>query len=132
MSGIVQLDQLLKNLNPILSTVEFVFCTINDAKYGDYSELHPISSFVEEEGLTLVMEKDVAESKGLKFGTVFNKITLQVHSSLDAVGLTAAVSSALCNGGISANMVAAYYHDHLFVPSDRSEEALQIISLLSK
>ena len=72
-----------------------------------------------------------SEKKGLTYETAFKKITLQVHSSLDAVGLTAAVSSALANKGISANVVAAFYHDHVFVPSDRSEEAFQIVSSLS-
>ncbi len=131
MSGMVPLDQLLKNLTPVLSTREFVFCTIKNGKYGDYHELDPLFSFSEEEGLTLVLEKETAEKKGLAYGTVFKKVTLQVHSSLDAVGLTAAVSSALADKGISANVVAAFYHDHVFVPSGRSEEAFQIVLSLS-
>jgi hypothetical protein len=57
-------------------------------------------------------------------------ITLRVHSSLAAVGLTAAVAAALSDHGISANVVAAYCHDHIFVPADRAEEALAALRSL--
>ena len=50
--------------------------------------------------------------------------SLMIHSSLDAVGLTAAVASRLADHGISANVVAGYYHDHIFVPVEAAEQAL--------
>ena len=59
--------------------------------------------------------------------SVFRLISLHVHSSLDAVGLTAAFSTALGNAGISANVVAAYYHDHIFVPTDKADKALNVL-----
>jgi hypothetical protein len=61
---------------------------------------------------------------GLPPAPVFRRIALGVQSSLEAVGLTAAVAGALARQGISANMVAAFHHDHVFVPADRAEEAL--------
>ena len=56
--------------------------------------------------------------------------TFQVHTSLDAVGLTSLLSTALAGKGISANVVAAYYHDHIFVPSEKAEVALETIKAL--
>ena len=64
-------------------------------------------------------------------GNGWARITLQVHSSLTAVGLTARVADALAEAGISANMVAAIHHDHVFVPWERREESLAILHRLS-
>lgn len=63
---------------------------------------------------------------------LFRAITLEVHSSLNAVGLTAAVSGALARRGISANVVAAFYHDHIFVPAGQAQEALETLGALSR
>ena len=81
--------------------------------------------------MTLLLERQCAEQAGFRFAGVYRKITLGVHSSLQAVGLTAAVSTALAGQGISANMIAACHHDHVFVPAQRAEEALAIIRGLS-
>ncbi len=132
MAGITKLELLLQNIAPVLATEEFVFCVIEEGSYGDLRELNPVGSFLEDEGLTLILEKSVAAKNGLFFECVFRKITLQVHSSLEAVGLTGRVAAALTERGISANVVAAHYHDHIFVPADRAQEALQALSLLSE
>ena len=115
MSGITELDELLRAMSPKLLDSEFVFCTVK-GKLNDYAELDPVATFIESEGLTLVLEKSVAEKAGLAFDGSFSQITLTVHSSLEAVGLTAAVATKLASKGISANVIAAYYHDHVFVP----------------
>lgn len=82
---------------------------------ADYVELNPISTFREKEGLTLVLTEDAATQAQLNFEGVFSLITLSVHSSLEAVGLTAAFATKLGSYGISANVIAGYYHDHIFV-----------------
>jgi hypothetical protein len=123
MSGISELDELLRSMRPKLLDPEFVFCTVTDC-LSDYASLNPIATFVESEGLTLVLEKAKAQQAGLKFEGTFNQITLTVHSSLEAVGLTAAVSTKLASKGISANVIAAFYHDHIFVQSAKAESAL--------
>ncbi|GAA5136060.1 ACT domain-containing protein [Thalassotalea piscium] len=123
MSGITELNELLKSMKPKLLTPEFLFCTVSGALV-EYISLNPVATFVESEGLTLVLEKTVADSAGLHFDGTFRQITLTVHSSLDAVGLTAAVSDKLATKGISANVIAAYYHDHIFVPSTIADIAL--------
>jgi len=127
MTGIESLDTLLKSLSPELQVGEFVFCTLN-GDLDDYIRLNPIASFNEQEGLTLILPVDIATKADLKFDTVFRQITLTVHSSLNAVGLTAAIADKLTSYGISANVVTAYYHDHIFVPNTKAELALQALN----
>ena len=124
MSGITDLHKLISSMSPTLAQDEFVFVTLPDATYGSASHLAPIASFGEREGLTLIIPKDRADAAALDYDETFRMITLQVHSSLSAVGLTAAVSGQLALRGIGANIVAAYFHDHVFVPSRQAEEAL--------
>ncbi|MFA1561912.1 ACT domain-containing protein [Aliivibrio fischeri] len=126
MSGIFELDELLRTMKPELLTQEYVFCSV-EGDLKEYISLNPIGTFVEQEGLTLILEKDVALKENIPFEGVFRQITLTVHSSLDAVGLTAAVSTKLASKGISANVVAAFYHDHIFVPSSKAELALSAL-----
>ena len=106
MSGETDLARLLASMSPVLADEEYVFCSIEDARYGDRAELAPIAAVAEAEGLTLILPRARADSAGLAYDSVFRKITLRVHSSLDAVGLTAAFSAALTGQGISANVVA--------------------------
>lgn len=127
MSGITELDELLSSMEPKLLAQEFVFCTVSGI-LADYISLSPLATFTEQEGLTLVLEKSLAQGAGLKFEGSFRQITLTVHSSLEAVGLTAAVSKKLADKGISANVIAAYYHDHIFVQSAKAEEALYALT----
>jgi hypothetical protein len=117
------LPTLLASLSPKLWPQEYVFCTL-PGHYGDFTELAPLASFTEEEGLTLIIRKEVAISHDILFGSVFKMITLTVHTSLDAVGLTAAVSKKLADKGLSANVVAAYHHDHIFVQADKADLAI--------
>jgi len=93
-----------------------------------YAYLSPEAAIIEDEGISLVIPKGTADKYGLKYDTVFKKITLSVYSSLDSVGLTAAVSGKLAEKGIPANMIAGFYHDHIFVPVQRAEEALGVLS----
>jgi|TARA_B110000093_G_scaffold31877_1_gene32526 hypothetical protein len=130
MAGEEDLDTLLVLLEPSLLPGDFVFCTAANLKYGDFAELQPLASYQEEEGLTLVLAKQSADVAGLAYDSVFNCITLMVHSSLDAVGLTAAVSGKLAANGISANVMAAYHHDHVFVPENKAQLALQLLAEL--
>ena len=130
MSGITDLQQLLKSMAPDLKDGEFVFCTV-EGDLSQYVGLSPISTFQEQEGLTLVLGKDNADKAGLAYEGTFRMITLTVHSSLEAVGLTAAVASKLAERGISANVIAAYYHDHVFVQSAKATEALEALHSFS-
>lgn len=128
MTGEKNLKTLLASMSPELLEGEFVFCTFKNSLYGDHLELEPIASFLESEGLTLVVPKLKADEQGLSYESVFRRITLRVHSSLDAVGLTAAFSQKLTDHGISANVIAGYYHDHIFVQTDCAEKALEALN----
>lgn len=114
MVGETNLNKLLASMSPKLISGEYVFCSIKDDANLE-ERLAPLSTFREEEGLTVVITKEIAIENALPFESVFKGITLTVHSSLNAVGLTAAVSSKLAENNISANVIAAYYHDHIFV-----------------
>jgi len=127
MTGETDLTTLLSNLSPSLGPHDYVFCTIADASYGDFAEHQPLASFMETEGLTLVLLKSSADAAGLTYNGSFRCITLNVHSSLEAVGLTAAVATRLAGQGISANVVAAFYHDHIFVGSADADRALALL-----
>ena len=123
MSGITELSELLASMKPILIESEFDFCTVT-GELKEYVDLQPKATFIEAEGLTLILEKKVAEKAQLAFSGCFRQITLTVHSSLEAVGLTAAVSAKLAEHNISANVVAAYYHDHIFVHASKADAAM--------
>lgn len=131
MEGLTDLAQLLAGMSPQLCDEQFVFCTFPGSAYGDHAELKPVAAFLEEEGMSLVVPRARADAAGLDYDCLFCAITLSVHSSLEAVGLTAAVAGALAEEGISANVAAAYYHDHLFVPVDDAQQAMQILNELS-
>ena len=115
MSGHTDLEYLLRAADPVLDDQHYVFVSLS-GEYGDYADWNPIATFAEAEGLTLVIPCSTADEHGVAYDDVLQRITLRVHSSLSAVGLTAAFSAALTREGISANVIAGYYHDHIFVP----------------
>lgn len=127
MTGEKDLQTLLLTLRPQLDSDQFVFLTFEKSAYGDHAELKPIGAFAEQEGLTLVVKKTAAARHGYSYDSVFRKITLKIHSSLEAVGLTAAISTRLAHYGISANIIAGYYHDHVFVPEQQAQQALSAL-----
>jgi len=132
MTGEKDLKKLLKSMSPQLLEGEVVFCTFPDAQYGDYPELEPVAAIREAEGLTLVIPKSKADENHLGYESVFRQITLNIHSSLEAVGLTAAFSNQLSAHGISANVIAGYYHDHIFVQREHAEKAIEALNELTR
>jgi uncharacterized protein len=130
MSGVTNLIDLLQAMLPVLQKGEFVFCTVA-GDYAEHAHLNPLASFKEQEGLTLILPIEEADIAELTYDSQFKQIILTVHSSLDAVGLTAAVATKLTEHGISANVVAAYYHDHIFVPSNKAAQALAALKEFS-
>lgn len=131
MSGETDLKRLLAEMEPMLHDGEYVYCTV-EGRAAAWFALEPIGTFRENEGNTLILERARAEAAGLSYGPVLRLITLSVHSALEAVGLTAAVSGALTQAGISANVVAAYYHDHIFVPAADAKRAVEVLQTLSR
>lgn len=117
-------------MTPVLNAGCFVFCSTRDVKPIEFDEI--ILLFKEEEGYTVVLPKEVADTLGLEYTFVAAWITLTVHSSLEAVGLTAAFSSALAQHNISCNVVAGYFHDHIFVDYHDAEKAMHVLVDLSE
>jgi hypothetical protein len=130
MSGQTNISLLLKNMTPELNEGEYVFCTVRSIGNVDAEDI--IGTFKEREGRTVILNKALADKMQYEYSYVASWITLTVHSSLQAVGLTAAFSKALANAGISCNVVAAYYHDHIFVAQQDAEKALNVLKKLSQ
>ncbi len=130
MAGELNLDTLLKTMKPILNSGEFVFCSVKDLASVDLKDT--VLIFKEEEAITIVIKKEIADRLKLDYSFISSWITLTVHSSLEAVGLTAAFSKALSDNRISCNVVAAFYHDHIFVDKRDAEKAMAVLNTFSK
>ena len=129
MSGETDLDRLLRSLTAKLDGGLYVFATLKDGAVPD--GLSPRMMFREEEGTTLILLKEEAEARGIPYEFPCRMITLDVHSSLAAVGFIARIASELAKAGMGVNPVAGFYHDHLFVPAGREEEALSILARIA-
>ena len=125
--GETDLGDLVSKMAPRLLAERFVFVSLGERPDLDVRTLHPHATVSEPEGLSAIIRLEVAERVGLKASSVMRCLTLQVHSSLEAVGLTAAVSTALAEQAISANVVAGFYHDHIFVPEGDAQRALDLL-----
>ncbi|MFK0227248.1 ACT domain-containing protein [Streptomyces sp. NPDC090303] len=123
------LTRLLAGMRPELDPGRYVFTTVDGPAPAG---LAPVVTVAEAEGLTLVVRQEAADAAGLVYDYVAGRITLRVHSALDAVGLTAAVAVELASAGMSCNVVAGFHHDHLFVEHDRADEALAVLDALSR
>jgi len=130
MSGEKNLEILLKTMKPKINLGEFVFCEVKNLEKINLSEI--VMTFREEESITIIAQKEIADKLNLKYSFIASWITLTIHSSLDAVGLTAAFSKALTEKGISCNVVAAFYHDHIFVDKKDTEKTMEILNKFSE
>lgn len=128
MTGERDLAALLRSLSPRLNDGRYVYTQV---RTGVPAGADPVVLVREDEGVTLVLAQMQADELDLAYEFVAAWITLEVHSALDAVGLTAAVSHVLTGEGISANVVAGYTHDHVFVPLDRADDAMRALATLS-
>jgi uncharacterized protein len=130
MNGEKNLEKLLKTMKPKLNLGEFVFCTVHNVENIDLKEV--VMTFREEESISIIVSKEIADQFGLPYTFVASWITLTVHSSLEAIGLTAAFSKALAENSISCNVVAGFYHDHIFVDKKDSQKAMEILHKFSE
>jgi hypothetical protein len=127
--GETDVNALLAAMSPVLRDEEYVFCTLPPgAQLPD--GVVPFAAVREDEGLTIVIGRD--DARGMTCSGTHRAITLNVNSSLEAVGFIAAVSRALADMGIPANVIAGYYHDHVLVPSERAGEALSVLERLAR
>ncbi len=129
MSGETRLTTLLANMTATLTPGVFVFATLEDGEIP--AGIAPQMIFREAEGTTLIAPLQQAEAADLAYTFRCRMITLQVHSSLEAVGFIARVATALAAEGMGVNPVSGYFHDHLFVPEDRAQDAMEILNDLA-
>ena len=127
-TSISDLATLVRSMEPVLHEGTYAYCIVrHDA---DLAALHPVATVREPEGLTLILREEDAIHAGLSVLFRAAWITLTVHSGLQAVGLTAAFSNALSRAGISCNVVAGAFHDHIFVPVELAQRALSVLQAL--
>jgi uncharacterized protein len=131
MTGETNLDVLIKSMKPELNDGLYIFCTVPADRLADIPIEDILMHFREKEGITIIMSEDLAVQHLLEFEQRFSWITLSVHSSLSAVGLTAAFSAVLSSQNISCNVIAGYFHDHIFVDHNDSYRAISALKLLS-
>jgi hypothetical protein len=130
MPGEANLLKLLSTMQPELGAGTYVFVSI-PASEADPRTLSPLMGFQEDEGLTLLLPAETAETASLVGSFPCRRITLKVFSALEAVGLLAVVTSRLAAAQIPVNVVSAFHHDHLFVPADRADEAIALLISVS-
>ena len=130
MSGETNLNVLLSSLDPILNEGEYVFINLQEPNARALD--HCICFFKEAEGNTYILSQSKANEFEFSYDFVASWITLKVHSSLEAVGLTAVFSSELAKNHIGCNVVAGYHHDHIFVAVEDGRKAIDVLSKISK
>jgi hypothetical protein len=123
------LATLLASLSATAREERYVYVSVS---HEDAEAMGAAASIVEDEGTTLVIPQAEADALGLAYDYVAGWITLEVHSALSAVGLTAAVSGALADAGISCNVLAGFHHDHLLVPEGAIDRALDVLARLAE
>lgn len=129
MAGETNLKKLIHGMTPVLNEGEYVYASLTDLSKIDRQGT--ICEFKEKEGTTVVIERKKADQLKLHYEFVASWITLEIHSSLEAVGLTAAFSKALAEHSISCNIMAGFYHDHLFVDAKDALKAMEVLKNLS-
>ena len=129
MAGELNLQTLLASMQAELVDGVYVFATLPDRQLPQ--GLSPRMMFQEAEGTTLILLQTEADAHGLAYEFPSRMITLNIHSSLDAVGFMARIASALAEHGMGVNPVAGFYHDHIFVPLGREQDALTVLRELS-
>lgn len=126
-------DGMIAGMTPTRDPEKYIFCSLPQSGANQQILDVALAMFRESEGVSLILPLDKATSLGLAvIQPAMSRITLEVYSSLEGVGLTAAVSSVLADHGIPCNMVAAFHHDHVFVPYDKADDAMAILCKLQK
>ncbi|WKD49925.1 ACT domain-containing protein [Microbulbifer spongiae] len=115
---------------PRLQEETYVFCQVANTRLMDVIA-NSLCIFREGEGMSVILPRNLARQHGLVASAPFRLITLQIVSGFSAIQLTAIVAGALADAGIVANVVTVLRHDHIFVPEDSAERALQLLRGIS-
>jgi hypothetical protein len=130
MAGEHDLKRLLAEMSPVLDPATYVYVTLPNRDVP--SALAPRMIMQEAEGTTIVITQEAADQAGLDHVFACRMITLNVHSALDAVGFLARITARLAGLGMGVNPVAGYFHDHLFVPAKRADDAMTALREMAR
>lgn len=128
MPGVTNLQQTLQSLKVICDDIQYGFAGVADESQIERDEV--LATFHENDRLAIIAPKDYLDSLGIENESPYAKLTIDVHTSLELVGLTAVMATELAKYGISANVVAAFYHDHVFVQYELRQKATQLLESL--
>lgn len=123
---------MVAGMSPTLDPEIYRFCAVPGETLSAALVASCLGVFREAEGVTVIVSDDAAQRFELSGSDAMARIVLNVYSALDGVGLTAAVASALADADIPCNMVAAYHHDHVFVPLPDAERAVAVLGSLQQ
>jgi hypothetical protein len=129
-TGETNLTDLIASMEPVLTDAVYVFATV-PLGTPTPAGITPVMTFREREGVTLIVTPAEAARAGLDAVFPCRRITLNIHSSLEAVGFLAALLPALAAEGMGVNPVSGFFHDHLFVPAERAEDAMRVLKALA-
>lgn len=130
MIGETNLDELIRSLSAVLVEGLYVFATIPSSQ--QLVDVRPRMIFEEAEGTTIILLKSDAETHALPYEFPCRLITLNIHSSLEAVGFMARITTELAKQNMGVNPVSGFFHDHLFVPDGREDDAMSVLQQMSK
>lgn len=130
MPGVTDLKVLLQSMTPVLDDTAYGYVVAKPGQALAASDV--FATVTEAEGQTIVSKVTMLRNAGYDVTSEWARITLEIHSSLEAVGLTAAFATALGEAGVSANVIAGFYHDHIFVQWDKRHDAMSALSDLSR
>lgn len=131
MAGETNLTRLLGGMRPRMRDGLYVFAAIPPGQ-AIPATVDPVMMFREDEGRTAILTEEEARMAGLEATFRCRMITLEIHSALEAVGFLAAITTRLAAAGMGVNPVSAFYHDHLFVPADRADDAIAVLEQMAR
>jgi hypothetical protein len=130
MPGQTNLSEVLRSLQVSCDDIEYGFASVREEQINIDDKI--LGLFKESEGLTVIAPKEYFESKSIQYEGPYAKLTIEVHTSLELVGLTAVLAKKLAENKISANVIAGYFHDHIFVQYAVRQKAIKAINDLKK
>jgi hypothetical protein len=133
MTAVRETNAMIAGMAPVALSGRWHFCTVAaDDPRCDRLRLIARATLDETEGWSLILDEAAAVAEGMTTDMPMTQISLEVHSALDGIGLTAAISKALTEAELPCNIVAGYHHDHIFVPSGRADEAVALLRARAK